>query len=74
MGAEQLGQGTMFGAVTLSCCAHRMLRLLLLKRRFGTATVLLLLRFQPSGECQERRESRVHGLLGSLGLVEGAGA
>jgi hypothetical protein len=40
MGAEQFGQGTMLGAVTLSWLARRMLRLLLLRRRFGTATVV----------------------------------
>jgi len=39
MGAEQFGQGTMLGAVTLSCCDLRMLRRLLLFLRFGTATI-----------------------------------
>jgi hypothetical protein len=42
MGAEQFWQGTMFGAVTLSWLALRMLRLLLLNLRFGTATIYSL--------------------------------
>jgi hypothetical protein len=38
MGAEQLVQGTMLGAATLSWFARRVLRLLEVFRRFGTAT------------------------------------
>ena len=62
MGAEQLGQGTTLGALTLSCWALRMSRLLLLLRRLGTATgLLLLLVSKPTGDLGQRQKSWVDG-------------
>ena len=57
MGASQFGHPTIVGALTLSWLARRMSRLLLVFRRLGTATglllVLLLLLPQPVFElCQ----------------------
>src|SRR3954470_24803069 len=76
MGAEQFGQGTMLGAVTLSWLARRMLRLLLLRRRFGTATVYSLFRgaLEAAGNSEKRGQPRIQGFRLHLRVGEGAGA
>src|SRR4051794_19369784 len=57
LGSPQLAQAARFGAVTLSWLARRMLRLERLVRRFGRATVSLLLVIRLQAE--QRRESRI---------------
>ena len=77
MGAEQLGQGTMLGAVTLSWLARRILRLLLLRRRFGTATVYYSLFAGASKailDSEQGSEPRVERLVLGRRAFEGAGA
>ena len=58
MGASQLGHPTIVGALTLSWLARRMSRLLLVFRRLGTATglLLVLLLLQPVFELCQWRE------------------
>lgn len=81
MGAEQLAQGTRLGTVTLSWFARRMLRLLLLRRRFGTAMVYFpslkltdeTLAAQPLTQAEQGQKTRIDRLF-VRGVREGARA